>query len=182
MPRLRPRSRPGRPLQLLRLHSQRRELLMAAAAPLGPVLPGWCFVGVCLLHRHSGLQLAFRATYNNNSVTTTGQAVYGSLSVNTWASHDNHNNLTDQLVSVPNAAKIAYLLSNYGLSANSSAIDQDALQAAIWTEIYGSSFVITRLYRRFTPIPIRRLSCRPGGNLPDRRGRRHGQQFLVAQP
>ncbi len=74
-------------------------------------------------------------TYANNSVTTTGKAVYGTPLVNTWANSTN-------LVSVPNAGKIAYLLAEYAAGAT-TAVKQDALQAAIWTEIYGSAFSVT---------------------------------------
>jgi hypothetical protein len=74
-------------------------------------------------------------TYANNSVTTTGKAVYGSPTINTWANGTN-------LVNVPNASAIAYLLGTYGLGAT-TAVQQDALQAAIWTEIYGASFQVT---------------------------------------
>ena len=75
------------------------------------------------------------ATYTNNSVTTTGKAVYGNSTINTWASGTS-------LVGVPNADKIAYLLTNYANGAN-TAVKQDALQSAIWTEIYGNRFQIT---------------------------------------
>jgi len=68
-------------------------------------------------------------TYSNNAVTTNGTAVYGSKSLgNTWSNGTS-------LVNMPNAGAIAWLLTHYGGTATTST-QQDALQAAIWTEIY----------------------------------------------
>ncbi len=69
------------------------------------------------------------ATYTANTVTTNGTAVYGSPTLgNTFANGNN-------LVGVPNAGAIAWLLTTYASSATTS-LQQDALQSAIWTEIY----------------------------------------------
>lgn len=65
-------------------------------------------------------------TYSNTTVTSNGTAVYGSG--NSFASGNS-------LVSVPNAGAISWLLGQYALGATTST-QQDALQSAIWTEIY----------------------------------------------
>jgi PEP-CTERM motif len=73
-------------------------------------------------------------TYTTNNINTNGQAVVGDKSVNTWANGTN-------LASVPNAGAIASLLTQFGTSAT-TATEQEALQSAIWTEIYGSKFQV----------------------------------------
>jgi len=71
------------------------------------------------------------ATYTQNTVTLNGTAVYGHAAQgNTWANGTN-------LVSVPNAGAVAFLLANYAAGATTT-LQQDGLQAAIWTEIYGA--------------------------------------------
>ncbi len=66
------------------------------------------------------------ATYSNTTVTSNGTAVYGSANP-----FSNGNNL----VSVPNAGAISWLLGQYALGATTTT-EQDALQAALWVEIY----------------------------------------------
>ena len=84
-------------------------------------------------------QVTVPGTYTSNNVSTSGQAVYGTPSVNTWASG---NSLVTVAGSSTVAGEIAWLMNTYGYSAT-SAVQQDALQAAIWTEIYGSAFSVT---------------------------------------
>jgi hypothetical protein len=80
-------------------------------------------------------EIGVGATYANNTVTTNGTAVYGTPSKNPWANGTN-------LVSVPNAGAIAWLLDKYANGAT-TALQQNGLQAALWKEIYGSRFVVT---------------------------------------
>lgn len=70
-------------------------------------------------------------TYTANTVTTNGTAVYGSKDLgNTWSNGTN-------LVNVPNAAQLAFLLTNYASTATTT-LQQDALQSAS-----GRRFTIT---------------------------------------
>jgi PEP-CTERM motif len=72
-------------------------------------------------------------TYNNTIATSVGEAVYGSGN-----SFSNGQTGINGLVNVPNAAVIAGLLTTYGASAQAGGVTtQDALQAAIWTAVYG---------------------------------------------
>jgi hypothetical protein len=71
--------------------------------------------------------------YSNTIETTVGEAVYGSSN-----SFSNGQTGVSGLVSVPNANVIAGLLTTYGASAQAGGVTtQDALQAAIWTAVYG---------------------------------------------
>jgi len=81
-------------------------------------------------------------TYNSNYVSTAGTAVYnnpaGTGDYNTWASGNSLVTVNTATV----AGEIAWLMNTYALSATTTT-EQDALQAAIWTEIYGSKFSVT---------------------------------------
>ena len=67
-------------------------------------------------------------SYKNTTVATNGTAIYGSGNPSSWA--------TGGLVSPPNANVIAGLVNTWANSATTT-VQQDALQAAIWTAIYG---------------------------------------------
>jgi hypothetical protein len=68
-------------------------------------------------------------TYANNTTTTNGSAVYNNAALgNTWA-------VGNTLVAVPNANGIAGLLATYG-NVVSTDVQKDALQAAIWVQVY----------------------------------------------
>ena len=72
-------------------------------------------------------------SYNNTIATTVGKAIYG-----TGNSFSNGLTGVDGLVNAPNANVIAGLLTTYGASAQAGGVTtQDALQAAIWTSVYG---------------------------------------------
>jgi len=77
------------------------------------------------------------ADYNNTRVSTDGTANFGAG--NTWAGTPG---ITLAGGSATIAGQVAWILDNYADAAIGSATAQEAVQAAIWKQIYGSAFTV----------------------------------------